>query len=305
MSEIMDNWLQGLTETTAYQYKYTMKRLLNDSGYSTFDELASVSEDKAHEIVENHLRNLNQINRYSVIEARLNHIYSFFANARIYLDSQYLLDKFPDDGTVKGIPFTSAQIRRLVSAVDRSQSYHKHITQTKAVLFTLATSSVSISDMEFLQVKDLIPIKDCYALVVKRKMARFWGKEGYRELPVPKYTTFISPQARTILDKYMSEDPRNDPEDHVFMQVDNAMRHTLRRLVHEAGIDRRIPGGMIRAKHDQGFRARFFQKAQESGMSEYSQNIMNEDAYTKKLLTFDELLELHAEYTKIVPYLAI
>ena len=193
-------------------------------------------------------------------------------------------------------------------------------TRSKAIIHFENASGGRIGIFDGLKIKHLNPIDDpdfgkCYAI------------NGYAG-EIEEYTTFLTPEATTALDKYLDK-RRADGESitdtsPVFREryrmvsqpvkasTSSALGEVVRRIVRKSGVRRKIEkvGNRYPVPTNHGFRYRFNDVVK--GISNINVHITEKMfAHTSKLIPFDTVYhnpgieKMFAEYKKIIPFIII
>jgi len=292
------------------QYHYFLTRFLNWSDFKNFDDFLSSDKVSQVKLIQSFLDELAIVNRNSVLEAY------FKAFRLFYLANNYDLDEddftYPDDDRILGIPYTTQEILKILDIIDNQKNNSKEKPRNKALILLLATSSLRIQDLTHLQIHDLTPIQNSYA--IEYHGGHYKTQEQIdtmlkvnRHIYNPWFTTFTTPQTREALDIYLES--RNDlqSDDFVFDTTYNAMKLFLSRMLKQIGFKRILKGGTYSVRQDQGFRKRYFNILESNGLDRKIIEIMKiENLWKGKVkLTDQELEKYFVEFKKIIPYLTL
>ncbi len=281
------------------QYVYVITRFLNWSKKKDYDELIELPLVEISELIQKYVMALIQINGDSYIKNNLEALHLFYSQNGIEFDYDQMTKLIPWDNRILGIPYTDSEIRKMYSIVDSPKIDVISVHRNRALFLFVASSGCPFSDIEHLQIQDLISIQDTYAVEANIHVNRTSSK-------TPKYTTFITPQARTMLDKYFKTREGLDDHSSVFDQSLNAIQIFYNRLTRKADINRTIFGGKYRMKIDQGFRKRFYNLV-ETNLDKESIQIMKPKEFSdvQIKLSRPQLEKLYEKYQRIVPHLTI
>ena len=287
------------------QYFATLNRFLKWSSKETYDGLVDLNHYEIHSLLDSYLKQLSLTNRNSVLESVVERLALFYSQNEIHINCENLLESFPDDERILGIPYTIEEIKKLFFLAESPKKSIQTIPRTRAMLFFLATSGCRLSNLEHLQIQDLIPIKNTYAIEFN---IHFLTNDGsYSTSKTPSFTTFITPEARGELDRYLKTRSNLKSTSWVFDQSLNAMRLNLKRLVKLAEIDKIVCSSKKIMNTDQGFRKRFFNILEKNNLSEQSIRWIKEESIYKKRIKFSktQLAEFYSEYEKAIPDLTL
>ncbi len=286
------------------QYVYAITRFLKWSQKKDYDELVKLPPIEISELIQKYVKDLIQVNSDSYIKNNLDALHLFYSQNGIEFNYDQLMQLLPYDNRILGIPYTDSEIKTMYGIINKPKNKIKSVHRNRALFLFVASSGCPFSDIEHLQIQDLIPVQDTYAVEINIHIPSIKG--NFRSSEIPKYTTFVTPQARKMLDKYLKT--REDLNDYssVFDQSLNTIHVFYNRLTRKAAINRTNFGGTHRMSIVQGFRKRFYNLVEDNFDKESIQLMKSKIFFEKqKKLSEFELQKLYKKYQKIVPNLTI
>ena len=243
------------------QHLYSLHRFLNWSECNSFDEFLVLPIKAQSNLVQSFINDLSEIIKNSGLENYINAFSIFYEQNEYNFEPLDVI--LPDEKRILGIPYTNLELKRMFNLIVTTKNKRHEPMRNHAWFMLLTSSGIHLADILQLQIQDLIPIKQSYAIEVYSRILSFHG--GYRSSG-PWQTTFTTPEARIYLDNYLKTRKDLTPESFVFPQTINSMYILLSRLTNQAGISRIVFGGKQRMKNDQGVRKSFYNILESNGL---------------------------------------
>lgn len=252
---------------TKKQYVFLLEKYLAWKNCKEYDELLKDNSIQIQSDIENYIAKLRSENlSKTYIKQNAYSLILFFSMNDIILNTTKLY-KITSAVQIQshslGNAYTDEQVRKILETIPTKQTPKNHIKhlRTKALVHLIASSGVRIGAIHNLSLWDLIPFKNTYALKV------------YANSKPDEYTAFITPQAKKVLDEYLSErfgksdflprTPRpakieQNHDNFVFDLNHDNIRNLLLRLLRKAQVRNKVEGT---SKYEipliHGFRKRF------------------------------------------------
>ncbi len=249
------------TYSTKQNYLYWLRRYLRYTGKLSYDDLIKDDPKTIQKNLEDYVMALKEINTPSMIKVNFSSLFLFYSMNDVILNQTKIKKLFPaQEFKVGGRGYTTEDIKKIFEAIDLNKRRIRTKDRTRAWIHLLASSGCRIGALESLKVKDLKPIKNCYAVTV------YSGS-------VYEYVTFTTPEATRALNKYLKPIKENwkdfeatntfgtkrtvtFEDSYVFNMSTEAIRKVLTRLVKKAKVSLKTENGRFDIPVSHGFRKR-------------------------------------------------
>lgn len=241
--------------STRKTYVYHLDKFRSFFAVKDYDTLAAISQEKLQIMVEDYVMHLKKVISANTINLPISAIKAFLDCNDVELRWSKIKRLKP------------ARVKKtggeawLTDEIDSMISFSSEL-RTKTLIHFLASTGIRIGALEDLKMKHIIQIEDCKSVLVY---------EGTTE----EYTTFLTPEASIMLDKYIqkreSDGEKISPESPVFRSTyqlgyakvkpsnTNALKEIIRLVILKSGlrINQIKIGKRYNKQADHGFRKRF------------------------------------------------
>lgn len=250
------------SDATRVTYRYFLDRYVKFTG-KTYEELLTNDPKVIQKDLEDYIIKLGEEKSRAFAKMTFSSLTLFFSMNDVTLNTYKLLRLIPpQQSTARGtLAYSDSDCRKILAAIDKYKRRPRKKARTRALVHFLAASGCRLGAIWYLKVKDIIPIKDCYAVSI------YNGTSSV-------YTTFLTPEAKTALDEYLEEKKANWQdrtvktrwgttqiitweESRVFDMTIETARIGLSRLVRKSGVTNKTQNGRYLIAIAHGFRKRF------------------------------------------------
>jgi len=249
------------TYSTKQNYLYWLRRYLRHSGKASYDDLIKDEPKTIQKNLEDYVMFLKEIHSSSMIKVNFSALFLFFEMNDVILNKTKIKKLFPaQEGKVGGRGYSNEEVIKIFEAIDMNKRRVRTKPRTKAILFLLESSACRVGALSTLKVKDLKPIKNCFAVTV-------YSGSKY------EYFTFTTPEATKAINKYLKSIKENWKdfeisnsfgtkrtvtfEDFEFFNMSTlAIQKVLTRLVRKAKVSHKTDNGRYDIPVSHGFRKR-------------------------------------------------